>query len=176
MLSACVLIVLATFALAALCEALSYALVYRTDDYQQAKEKLMKLDAKLERNTVKEGSKWTAEQGSETRRLLLQKMMGVKTKTAVLAAAPTLLAYYVLHTVFERTVVGALPFLPFPWLLHFTQNIGGGSKVEKQRHVGVLFVFVLSIYAVRSNVSKYFRSEEEWGRGRGAVAKAVAMA
>jgi len=53
MLSACVLIVLATVALTALCEALSYALVYRTDDYQQAKEKLLKLDAKLERNTVK---------------------------------------------------------------------------------------------------------------------------
>jgi len=141
-------------------EGISWVLIYRTKEYKDLKAKIEALGNKVEKkremvtNIAKQKSKnKKVDQLEEQLKSKNKEMAMVKFKATAFVMMTLMAVFAILNNLFDGRVVAKLPFVPFPLMRSMThRNLPGNDHTD----CAMIFVYVVSSFAVRQNVQKFF--------------------
>jgi len=150
-------------------EAISWFLIYRTEDYKSLKSSIEKLSKQLDKkkDTITNISKQKVKdkkvaQLDERLRSKNKDMAMVKFKSMFFVALTLLSVFAFLNNMFDGQVVAKLPFTPFPLIRGMThRNLPGSDFTD----CSMVFVYVLCSLSIRSNVQRFFGFTPPKGSG-----------
>ncbi|OMJ91952.1 hypothetical protein SteCoe_5386 [Stentor coeruleus] len=145
---------------AVLAEGLSWALIYRTEDYKQIKKSVEALSKQLEREKEKvvTASKQKSQEKkiSKTDTMLKntsQQLNASKMKSTMIIALFMIAFMSTLSSTYHGVVVAKLPFSPFSMLQNIThRNLPGDDSTD----CSMIFIYLLMSFIVRNNIQKFF--------------------
>uniref|UniRef100_A0A915BCB3 Calcium load-activated calcium channel n=2 Tax=Ascarididae TaxID=6250 RepID=A0A915BCB3_PARUN len=156
MYSDCVLIIFIAICTALVGEALTYVLVYRSDQYKRLKNEMERKTKKLERKkeTTAEADR-TAKRKIEREEERLKatnrdmSMFKMKSMLAIGFAFTALLSTF--SSIFEGRVVAKLPFTPISWIQGLShRNLIGDDYTD----CSFIFLYILCTMTIRQNLQK----------------------
>ncbi|KAJ1666181.1 hypothetical protein IW140_001791 [Coemansia sp. RSA 1813] len=138
-------------------EAVSYALVYRTDQFQHLKQKIIQNELKLdEEKQALGGSGKHRQRRIESLETMLSatrsKASGLQLRSTLVVGVMQLLFIYVVNSLFSGKVVATLPFEP---LSMFSSLIHRGLPEDSPSNVcSATFIFVLGGLVFKSMLDR----------------------
>ena len=159
LLDTCAVMLAAAFT-AALAEGLSWALIYRTDEYKQVKKSIESLSKQLEKEKEKvviaSKQKTQEKKISKTDSMLKntnQQLNASKMKSTMIIALFMIAFMSTLSSTYHGVVVAKLPFTPFSMLQGIThRNLPGDDMTD----CSMIFIYLLTSFIVRNNIQKIF--------------------
>ncbi|MFH4979282.1 hypothetical protein AB6A40_005991 [Gnathostoma spinigerum] len=156
MYSDCVLIIFIATCTALVGEALTYVLVYRSEQYKRLKNEMERKTKKLEKRkettaeadrTAKKKIEREEERLKATNRDL--SMFKMKSMLAIGFAFTALLSTF--SSIFEGRIVAKLPFTPISWIQGLShRNLVGDDYTD----CSFIFLYILCTMTVRQNLQK----------------------
>lgn len=154
------MVMLAATFTAALAEGLSWALIYRNDEYKQVKKNIESLTKQLEREKEKvvtaTKQKTQEKKISKTDSMLKntnQQLNSSKMKSTMIIALFMIAFMSTLSSTYQGVVVAKLPFVPFSMLQGIThRNLPGDDLTD----CSMIFIYLLTSFLVRNNIQKIF--------------------
>ena len=141
-------------------EAISWLLIYRTEDYKRLKESIDALSKKLDKkkDTIapldkqKQHGKKVANM-DEQLKTKNRNMQIVKMKSMVFVMFSLFAVFGLLNNLFDGSAVAKLPFVPFPLIRGLThRNLPGNDDTD----CSMMFVYLLCSFSIRASVTRYF--------------------
>ena len=145
---------------AVLAEGLSYALIYRTEDYKNIKKNLESLTKQLakEKDKIVTASKQKIQEKKITKadtslKNTNQQLNASKMKSTMIIAVFMIAFMSTLSSTYHGVVVAKLPFVPFSMLQGIThRNLPGDDMTD----CSMIFIYLLTSYLIRNNIQKFF--------------------
>jgi len=153
--SDCLFILFASLCSALFAEAISWLLIYRTDDYQRLKNSIEKLQAKLDKKKEGTGADKTNEKKVERFNDQLSSfnkdMIMIKMKSTFAVGITMVSLFAVLNSSFDGRVVAMLPFEPFSLIRGITHRGLPGTDFYQ---CSMVFFYIISSLSIRANLQK----------------------
>lgn len=155
------LIIVAALVTASASEALSWLLIYRTEDYQALKKNIELLSKKVEKSKEQTfvASKQKAQdkkvaRSEETLKAMSQQLSASKMKNTFIIAIFMIAVITTMNSSYHAQVVAKLPFEPFSLMQGMTHR---GLPGNDPTDCSMIFIYVLSSYIIRADIQKYFQ-------------------
>ncbi|KAJ2510409.1 Calcium load-activated calcium channel [Coemansia sp. RSA 1939] len=140
-------------------EAISYALVYRTDQFQHLKQKIVQNELKLEEEKQVVGGSGSGKHRQrriESLEAMLSaarsKAGGLQLRSTIMVGVMQLLFIYVVNLVFRGQIVATLPFEPLSMFRSLTHR--GLPEDSPSNACSATFVFVLGGLVFKSMLDR----------------------
>ncbi|KAI9502190.1 hypothetical protein GGI25_003357 [Coemansia spiralis] len=135
-----------SLAASSVAEAISYAFVYRTDNFQQLKQKIIQNELKLEgeKQTIGGNGKHRQRRIESLEALLSDarnKASGLQLRSMLVVGVMQLLSVYIVNSLYSGKVVATLPFEPISMFRSLTHR--GLPEDSPSNACSATFVFVL---------------------------------
>jgi len=155
------MIIVAALVTASASEALSWLLIYRTEDYQTLKKNIELLSKKVEKSKEQTfvASKQKAQdkkvaRTEETLKAMSQQLSASKMKNTFIIAIFMIAVITTMNSSYNAQVMAKLPFEPFSLLQGMTHR---GLPGNDPTDCSMIFIYVLSSYIIRADIQKYFQ-------------------
>ncbi|KAH7441298.1 hypothetical protein KP509_03G032800 [Ceratopteris richardii] len=157
-----VIILAISFATAAICEVISWVLIYRTPSYKSLRSSIDRASRKLE---VMKGASAGIPAVSSTKSSKVKKMDRLenslkessrdlsfaKFKSGGVVAIVLVIVFGLLNSLFEGKVVAKLPFSPIPFIQRMSHR---GLLGDDPTDCAMVFLYFLCSVSIRSNLQK----------------------
>ncbi|KAJ1959563.1 hypothetical protein GGI12_004271 [Dipsacomyces acuminosporus] len=150
-------LVVLSFLASGACEAISYYLVYRTEQFQLLKQTIIRNEAKLdEENRATAGNAQRRQRRIESIEAQLNatrtKASRLQLRTTLLTGILQLVFVYVVNSIYASKSVGTLPFVPISMFRSLTHR--GLPDDSPSNACSATFVFVLGGLAFKALIDK----------------------
>eukprot|EP00475_Leptophrys_vorax_P000876 TRINITY_DN10464_c0_g1_i2.p1 TRINITY_DN10464_c0_g1~~TRINITY_DN10464_c0_g1_i2.p1 ORF type:complete len:185 (-),score=20.43 TRINITY_DN10464_c0_g1_i2:260-814(-) len=154
------LVVAISLVAAALCEFISWVLIYRTPSYRTLRQSIDRTSRRVE--TMKERQSTTAATSRKTANKKIERfeqslkdanqaLSRVKFQSGAVVAVSLLIVFGLLNTLFDGKPVAKLPFKPWAFFQRMThRNLPGDDPTD----CAMVFLYMLCSMSIRPNLQK----------------------